>query len=141
MNRHHSLSAAAPAVLALPGAAITAPSARNPDEELIALCVRYVAQVREYCAVGQHTWDMPMNDPEYIRCENLGRAMVPGMHALEDQITETPARTVAGLLAKAEAVRFSLSGDADRDPEPMDPENALVWSLVEEMLVVLGSDA
>jgi len=43
-----------------------------------------------------------------------------------------------GLLAKAEAARHQLSGDADRDTGPMDPENALAWSLIEETLAVLG---
>ena len=107
--KRRNLLAAAPAALALAGAAAAAPAAVNPDAELIALCAAYVAQTRDYCAVGQHTPAMSMRDPEYIRCENLARAMVPKMHALEDQITDTPARTVAGLLAKAEAARFSLS--------------------------------
>lgn len=135
---HRGLLAATPTILAMSGAAV-ALAAQKPDEELIALCAAYVVQARAFCTVGQHTWDMPVDDPEYIRCEELARAMVPGMHALEAQITDTPARTVKGLLAKAEAARHSLSGDADRDIGPMDPGNALTWSLIQEMLVVLGS--
>ena len=108
MNRRNLLSAAAPATLALSGAVIATPSAQNADAELIALCARYVAHTREYCAVGQHTENMPLSHPEYIRCEGLGRAMVPAMHVMEDQITDMPARTIAGLLAKAEAEDPSL---------------------------------
>lgn len=138
MNRRKLLTAAAPAALALSGAAIAAPSAHNPDAELIALCARYVAQTRAFCAVGKHTWDMSCSNPEWIRCHDLACAMVPGMDALEAQITDTPARTVAGPLAKAEASRHQMSGDADRDTGPMDPENGLAWSLIEETLAVLG---
>lgn len=115
-----------------------APSA---DAELIALCARYVARARAFCAVGQHTWTMPFSDPEYVRCEALSSAMVPGLHAMEGEITDTPARTVQGLAAKAEAARHQLSGDADRDIGPMDPGNALAWSLIRETLAVLGRAA
>jgi hypothetical protein len=140
MIRRTLLTAAAPAVVVLSSAAAAAaaPAVASPDAELIALCTRYVALDREYCGVGQHTWDLPFSDPEYIRCEKIACALVPGMHALEDRIADTPARTVHGLLAKAEAARHQLSGDADRDTGPMDPENALAWSLIEETLAVLG---
>ncbi len=137
MNRR-ALLAAAPAVVVLSSAIAVASAAPHPDAELIALCARYVALDREFCSIGQHTWDLPFSDPEYIRCEKITGAMVPGMHALVEQITDTPARTLPGLLAKAEAARHQLSGDADRDTGPMDPENALAWSLIEETLAVLG---
>ena len=142
-NTHNTsrrwLLATAPAVLALSGAAAAAPvTSASPDAELIALCSAYVAQARAFCTVGQHTWDMPCSDPEWIRCHDLSCAMVPGMHALEAEITDTPASTIEGLLAKAEATRHTLSGDADRDIGPMDPGNALAWSLIEETLTVLG---
>lgn len=140
-SRRSLLSVAPPAVLALSVAAVAAvaaPVAQNPDAELIALCTAYVVQAREFCAVGQHTWEMPMSNPEWIRCHDLACAMVPGMDALEVQITDTPARTIEGLRAKANAARYQLSGDADRDTGPMDPENALAWSLIQETLTVLG---
>lgn len=137
-----TLLTAAPAFVVLAGAASPAVAAVSPapqpDAELIALCTAYVALNREYCGVGQHTWDLPFSDPEYIRCEKIASALVPGMHALEERIADTPARTVHGLLAKAEAARHQLSGDADRDIGPMDPDHALAWSLIEETLAVLG---
>ena len=135
-SRRGLLSATPPAVLALSGVAATASAC--PDADLIALCTACVAQSRAFCAVGQHTWDMAMSNPEWIRCHDFACAMVPGMDSLEDQITDMPARTVAGLLAKAEAARHQLSGDADRDSGPMDNENALAWSLILETMAVLG---
>ncbi len=137
MNRRTLLAATASAAV-LSGAAAAASATPHPDAELIALCARYVALDREFCSVGQHTWDMSFSDPEYIRCEKIACALVPEMHELEEQIADMPARTVPGLLAKANAGRHQLSGDADRDPSPSDPDNALTWSLLEEVLTVLG---
>ena len=111
----------------------------DPDAELIALCARYVAWMREYCSVGEHTHDMLCSDPEWRRCHDLACAMVPALHAMEAEIADMPANGVRGLLAKAEVARHQLSGDADRDIGPMDPENELVWSLVADLLDVLGS--
>ena len=142
---------AAPAAMVLAGAGIGGAVAvhatasqpggtpPHPDAELIALCARYVALDREFCAVGRHAWDMLCSDPEYIRCSEIERAMVPELHALEDEIGDTPARTLLGLQAKAQVARRQLSGDADQDTGPMDPSNDLVWSLVLETLDVLGS--
>ena len=132
------LLAGAPAALALSGVAALPPGPPNLDADLIALCAAYVSQARAFCAVGQHTHDMLCSDPEWIRCHELACAMVPEMYRLEAEVTDTPARTVEGLLAKAEATRHQLSGDADRDTSPMDPGNALAWSLVQETLAVLG---
>ncbi len=140
MNRRDFL-AAAPATLVLTGAGIgtaAAAHAPQPDAELVALCTRYVARMREYCAVGAHTWDMLCSDPEWIRCHDISCDMVPGLNDMEAEITDTPARTPLGIQAKAEAARHQLSGDADRSTKPMDPGNALVWSLVLETLAVLG---
>ena len=135
MNRRKLLTAA-PAAMVLAGAGTAV--AHQPDAELIALCARYVALNREFCNVGAHTWEMLCSDPEWIRCHEAGCAMVPGLHALEDEIADTPARTLQGIRAKAEAARHQLSGDADRDTGPIDPENGLVWALVLETLDVLG---
>lgn len=135
---------AAPAALVLAGAGIgtaVAAHAAQPDAELIALCAEYIRSNREFCAVGSHTWDMLCSDPEWRRCNDIACDMVPGLHALEAQIADTPARTLLGVRAKAHAARHHLSGDADRDTGPMDPENALVWSLVLETLAVLGRAA
>ena len=142
-SRRYLLNAA-PAALMLTGAGIgtaIAAHAADLDAELVALCARYVALDREFCAVGQHTHEMPCSDPEYIRCSEIKRAMVPGLHALEDEITDTPARTLLGLQGKAQVARRQLSGDADQDTGPMDPSNDLVWSLVLETLDVLGRAA
>ena len=132
---------AAPAALVLAGAGIgtaVAANAPQPDAELIALCARYVALNREFCNVGAHTWEMLCDNPEWIRCHEAGCAMVPGLHAMEAQITDTPTRTLLGIRAKAEAARHQLSGDADRDTGPINPENWLAWSLILETLDVLG---
>lgn len=140
MNRRNLL-ATGPAAMVLVGAgigtAVTA-HAHQPDAGLIALCAEYVRTAREFCSVGSHTWDMDCSNPEWIRCNDLASDMVPGMHALEAQITGTPAHTLLGIQAKAEVARHQLSGDADRDTGPMDPDNALVWSLLTETLAVLG---
>lgn len=139
MSRRRLFAATAPAALVLTGAATGgAVPLPNPDEPLIALCARYVEQMREYCSVGEHTHDMPCSNPEWRRCHDLACAMVPGLHDMEAKIADTPVHTAAGLIAKAEAARHQLSGDADRDTGPMDPENDLVWSLVLETLAVLG---
>ena len=140
MNRR-DLLAAAPAVTVLAGAGIgtaVGAHAAQLDAGLIALCARYVALNREFCNVGAHTWEMLCDNPEWKRCHDIGCAMVPGLHAIEAQITDTPARTLLGIKAKAEAARHQLSGDADRDTGPIDPENWLVWTLIEEVLDVLG---
>jgi len=106
----------------------------SPDTRLIETCELYVRVTRDYNSVGQHTWDMLCSEPEHIRCANIACALVPAMHIMEEQISKMRAVTPAGIQAKAEAARYALSGDADRDTGPMDPENALVWSLVLDML-------
>ena len=141
VTSRRSLLNAAPAALVLAGAGIgtaAAANASNPDAELIRLCAEYVRASREFCNVGAHTWEMSCSDPEWIRCHEAGCAMVPGLHAMEAQITDTPARTLLGVRAKAQAALHQLSGDADRDTGPLDPENWLVWTLIEETLDVLG---
>lgn len=124
------------AALALTGMAAAPPP--NPDTALIVLCASYVAKMREYCAVGRHTHELLLSNPEWIRCHEISCALIPGLHAMEAEIAATPARTVAGLLAKAEAARHVMAGDADQEDRPMDDENALAWSLVVETLDVLG---
>jgi len=134
-----SLLAAWPAVLALGGAAAAAAQPPpNPDAALIALCARYVAEARAFCGVNDRSADLHIGDPEERRLHATACAMVPGLHAMADEIADTPAHTVLGLLAKAEAARHQMSGDADRDTGPMDPDDGLAWSLVLETLPVLG---
>ena len=139
-RRRALLTGAAAVAAALASCSIARAEAApaSPDAELIALCAEYVRASREFCNVGAHTWDMLCSDPEWIRCHEAGCAMVPGLHAMEAQITDTPARTLLGVRAKAEVARHQLSGDADRDTGPLDPENWLVWTLIEETLDVLG---
>ena len=141
VTSRRALLNAAPALMVLAGAGIgTAVAVHSPqlDAELIGLCAEYVRTMREYCAVGAHTWEMLCDNPEWIRCHEIGCAMVPGLQAMEWQIADTPARTLLGIRAKAEAARHQLSGDADRDTGPLDKANALAWSLVLETLDVLG---
>lgn len=113
----------------------------DPDADLITLCNRYVAFAREFCNVGQHTHEMLCSDPEWIRCHEITCAMVPALHAMEAEITDAYPQTVRGVLAKAEAARHQLAADADRDDHAMDPDNALAWSLIEDVLDVIGSAA
>lgn len=129
------LLAAASTAVALTGAA--PPAAPNPDAGLIALCAAYVAKWREYVAVGSHTDHMLLSDPEWRRCHIIACAMVPGLHAMEAEIAAVPARTIPGLIAKAEVARQHLSGNADAGEGPTDEQNNLEWSLVGDMLDVL----
>lgn len=117
----------------LAAAAPAAAAAASPDAELIRLCAEMVALDRRLCGITREMADK-VDGPEEERLYQAARPLVAPLRALVDQIARIPARTPGGFQAKAEAARHDMAGDADEENKPMDPDDALVWSLVEDLL-------
>ena len=118
---------------------VAAPAiAPSPDAELIALCERYGQADREYRALGAQGFYLDFSDPEYRRIERILRSRIPGIQAMREQITETPAITIDGVRAKATAARYWLTVDGDDGkPALMRDEDGPSWSLVQDLLRIV----
>ena len=92
MNRRRLLSTAAPAVLALSGAAIAAPPAQNPDAELICICQQFAEA--EYA--DWYLYVTTVDREIELQSENA-----PVDWATVRQIEAMPATTLEGVRAKA----------------------------------------
>ena len=117
-------------------AAAPAAATTHPDAELIRVTAAFVAMSREICDYCRLGMDLPADDPEEQRLFRLQVALVPRLHDLMDQVVALPALTLDGLWAKAEALRHRLSADADHEDEPMDPDQALAFSLAKDVLAM-----
>jgi hypothetical protein len=108
-------------------------AASNPDADLLEACAAYMK--------AEHAWQE--GHAQLCAAEEIGNvAEVRRLEALchaaareQDEpltlIIVTPARTNAGRRAKAEAVitRVQLNSDG----APMDPNEALLWSLCDDL--------
>jgi hypothetical protein len=139
-----ALFAAVPA--AALGAAVTSCIARpvmaaavNPDADLIALCEEYVALDREFCRLGELTFDMRSNDPEFRRIEARTQALVSRLHELENILTDRAPQTVEGLRAQARAALHCLACDASGDAEVLDYTGVIAWPVITALLAMLDA--
>ena len=137
-----ALLASLPAVAL--GAAVAAPAVAaaaqpNPDAELIALCEEYVALDREFCRLGELTFDMRSNDPEFRRIEARTQALVSRLHELENILTDRAPQTVEGLRAQARAALHCLACDASGDAEVLDYTGVIAWPVITALLAMLDA--
>ena len=116
----------------LPAMAST-PSTDGPDAALLTACASYMAKEAAYNAAFRQQCDAEEagNRAEERRLDAVQHAL-----ALEQQvplgvIIETMATTPAGRSAKA-GVAMTLI-QTDRDGAPLSREDALIWSLAEDL--------
>jgi hypothetical protein len=110
------------------GRAVALAAAPSADAELIEMCDEYVTLDREYCRLSQLRGPLREDDPD---CAHLDAAMVVLSHRIEEveaKLTHLPARTPAGVRAKAEAALHAMAGDADTAESLPDDVSWLAWS-------------
>jgi hypothetical protein len=108
-------------------------AALNPDAALLEACATYMKaedawqEAHERLCNAEETGDVE----EVRRQEALAHAAARDQDEPLIVITETPARTNAGRRAKAEAVRTRVQ--LNSDGAPMDPDEALLWSMCDDL--------
>ena len=139
MPRRGVLAAAAAALLAVPAGAVAMES--NPDAELIAVHRSFRAAVRQEAAFGEAP-SYPFGSPENEAKEKrLGDAILTQNEAVKASAT-LPARTLAGIRAKADLVAAALpKGLESFQLDENSPEIKLVMSLVNDLLRLSGEVA
>jgi len=108
------LLALAPAAALAPASAAAHPAA---DARLIRLCAVYIAEEAECDAIWSPFFDVLGGRPDPI-AEARSIELVDRSHRLRDLIARIPARTRAGMEAKARAVVTDLCEPSDLDDHP-----------------------
>ncbi len=128
-SRRRLLSAAAPATLALSGAAVAASAVPNLDAELIALCA---VIVDGHAEMDRYTVQYDCNDPPHI--EARIRVLVDEGHCLSQQVADMPAATMDGIKAKARAMQCYQGETSDGDLLWSNHDELLAWSIARDLL-------
>jgi hypothetical protein len=125
---------AVPLGLAAVGAASAAPvPAANPDAALIALCGRHLSWTRRWDRLNDACCAAE-DEGQAARADRIGatlRSAVDYGHSLLGQVMETPARTRAGLVAKARVAMTRVTLDMKDNPAW---EDTPLWSLCRDLL-------
>ncbi|MBX6745235.1 MAG: hypothetical protein IRY87_24635 [Acetobacteraceae bacterium] len=130
-SRRALLAAAA----ALPVAGIpAAATAASPNAELLRLCAELEAVEAVRAPLEDEQSNTRCDDPRYRELEELLREPTARWRDLFDQITQTPARTLEGMQAKAKVVLEQWNFWADGSPMLEDPHDGMVWSLLNDLL-------
>jgi hypothetical protein len=110
----------------------------NPDAALLEACATYMRAERAWNENHTRLCDAEEagRQEEAERLEALGHAFAREQDEPLALIIETPARTNAGRRAKAEAVRTRVQ--LNSDGAPMDPDEALLWSLCDDLAAAAG---
>ena len=124
MNRRKLLTAAAPAVLALSGAAVAAPAAQNPDAELIRVCQAFA----EVEFAGWYLYIVTDDDEVVSRYEDRDTEWAT-VHWIE----ATPATTPEGFRAKALAYVAWHRDAYDNPADGSDGQSPLLAALLRDL--------
>jgi hypothetical protein len=110
----------------------------NPDAALLEACAVYMRAERAW-----QEGHARLSDAEEVgdigevrRFEALCKAAAREQDEPLTVIIETPARTAAGRRAKAEAVRTRVQ--LNTEGAPLDPDEALLWSLCDDLAAAGG---
>jgi len=131
--------AAALAAVALPAAAADAAapdtaaggSGADADAELLRLVAEMTAIKHESDTLNEQAFDLAFDDPQRGKMTAHANDIMKGWYGLRARVVFLPARTRAGLVAKARMAMdlVSLNGDGT----PIDDE-ALYWSVLRDVL-------
>lgn len=112
--------------------AVTAASS-NPDAALLEACARWMAREAEYeAAYERHCSAEDAGDKaEANRMFKLQCDLAKESHVLLPLVIDTPARTAAGRLAKAEVAMTIVQ--TNPDGTALSRDDAMIWSLAEDL--------
>lgn len=131
MNRTQTRRMLLGAALALPAAPLALagviPSA-EPDAELVRLCHEAIACETRADALTMAVNEVLLSDPRWSAAFDEARLLMDRYNQVLEQVERIPARTGAGLRAKAELVRVHMHPDQD--------DFGVVHSLLHDVLAV-----
>ena len=127
-SRRAVLRGSAAVALALPAAALAAP-ALNPDAELLAACATFARAEQEIARLERDADD------------DVFGAAVSASHAAVVRVSGLPARTLAGLRAKAAVAQAVYAADepmamVDRFGGPAQRHDVLAWKVLADLAEV-----
>lgn len=124
------------AMLVLAAAAAGQPKAAEQDGELIKLCHEFKRLNQETDRLGLMGDDLPFADPERAALDAKIRPMVDRIHAMRGEISDIPARTPEGVLAKAKVALMDL---VPGEQWPDDNSQWLAISVLDDLLRRAGA--
>src|SRR5438034_1246748 len=107
LSRRAALTGAMAALSTVPAiAAAAVPGAGNPDAELMALCRHWREVASRYFAAVDHASaiDGTNDDEAYEEASDIATSHLEDLGPITDQITAIPARSLAGIRAKADLI-------------------------------------
>ena len=108
-------------------------SAEDLDVVLLALSREFDSTISAVVRLEDERDALPGEDPRVDALDGQVKALVSRRWELREAITDTPARTREGLVAKARVALWELS-DGDLEEGPTDGNSSVAWSLAQDVL-------
>ena len=136
MTRRHvgrrDAAAGGLAMLVLAAADAGSAKAQELDGELLALCREFDETIPAVIRVEDEMDALPFNHPHAATLDAEVKAVVRRRWELREAITDTPARTPEGLMAKAKVALWELR-DGDPEEGPTYGNSTVAWSLARDI--------
>ena len=103
------------------------------DAALLALTREFDETIPAVIRLEDERDALKLHDPRVDVLDTQVKALVSRRWELREAITDTPARTPDGLVAKAKVAMWELS-DGDPEEGPTDGNSSVAWSLAQDVL-------
>lgn len=130
-TRRRAVLQAIGGTVALVAATAAVAADADPDAELLRLLAEMTALKREADALSEQSEDLPFEDPQRAKLSTRAAEIMLGWQERRRRVAVIPARTQAGLQAKARTAMELISRNGDGSP--IDDE-AMFWSVIRDVL-------